>query len=170
MDTINNLSVDYFNFPSRAALIGLSGHVFETLIYILITMTTKPYKFDESPRSNRVRRSTTPRLLSPASVWDWSLNLEGWIVTSSMLTTRQTNRPKSALTSICMEVTYKCRLLGFSFSLLWPTLLACSSHASMTATPVRASLSKCMRGPIRNLFVASHSVACADFLRRVIKS
>ena len=45
MDTINNLSVDYFNFPSRAALIGLSGHVFETLIYILITMTTKPYKF-----------------------------------------------------------------------------------------------------------------------------
>ena len=37
---------------------------------------------------------------------------EGWIVTSLMLTPRQTNRPKSALTSMCMEVTYKCRLLG----------------------------------------------------------
>jgi len=27
-------------------------------------------------------------------------------VTSSMLTPRQTNRPKRALTSMCMEVTY----------------------------------------------------------------
>ena len=42
---------------------------------------------------------------------------EGWIVTSSMLTPRQTNRPKRALTSICMEVTYKCRLLGLSLLL-----------------------------------------------------
>jgi len=39
------------------------------------------------------------------------------IVTSSMLTQRQTNRPKSALTSMCMEVTYKCRLLGLSLLL-----------------------------------------------------
>jgi len=39
---------------------------------------------------------------------------EGWIVTSSMLTPRETNRPKKALTSMCMEVTYKCRLLGLS--------------------------------------------------------
>ena len=39
---------------------------------------------------------------------------EGWIVTSSMVTPLQTNRPKRALTSMCMEVTYKCRLLGLS--------------------------------------------------------
>ena len=39
---------------------------------------------------------------------------EGRIVTSTMLTPHQTNRPKRALTSMCMEVTYKCRLLGFS--------------------------------------------------------
>jgi len=38
----------------------------------------------------------------------------GWIVTSSMLTPRQTNRPKRALTSMCMEVTYNCCLLGLS--------------------------------------------------------
>jgi len=37
---------------------------------------------------------------------------EEWIVTSSMLTPRQTNRPKRAVTSMCMEVIYKCRLLG----------------------------------------------------------
>jgi len=42
---------------------------------------------------------------------------EGWIVTSSMLTSRQTNRPKRPLTSICMEATYKCRLLGLSLLL-----------------------------------------------------
>jgi len=34
-----------------------------------------------------------------------------------MLTPRQTNRPKRALTSMCMEVTYKCRLLGLSLLL-----------------------------------------------------
>ena len=43
---------------------------------------------------------------------------EGWIVTSSMLTPRQTNRPKRALTSMCMEVTYKCHLLGLSLRAL----------------------------------------------------
>jgi len=31
------------------------------------------------------------------------------------VTPRQRNRPKRALTSMCMEVTYKCRLLGLSF-------------------------------------------------------
>ena len=42
---------------------------------------------------------------------------EGWIVTSSMLTPRQTNRPKRTSTSMCMEVTYKCCLLGLSLLL-----------------------------------------------------
>jgi len=42
---------------------------------------------------------------------------EGWIATSSMLTPPQTNRPKRALTSMCMEVTYMCRLLGLSLLL-----------------------------------------------------
>ena len=37
---------------------------------------------------------------------------EGWIVTSSMLTPRQTNRPKTPPTSMWMEVSYKCHLLG----------------------------------------------------------
>jgi len=50
---------------------------------------------------------------------------EGWIVTSSMLTPRQTNRPKRALTSMCMEVTNKCRLLGLSL------LLALTDFAHM---------------------------------------
>ena len=50
-----------------------------------------------------------------------------------MLTPRQTNRPKRALTSTCMEVTYK-RCLVFPFSLLWPTLLTCSGRARVTAT------------------------------------
>jgi len=48
-----------------------------------------------------------------------------------MLIPRQTNRPKRAPTSMCMEVTYKCRLLGLS---LRPSLLTCSGHASVTAT------------------------------------
>ena len=34
-----------------------------------------------------------------------------------MLTLRQTNRPKIALTSMCMELTYKCHLLGLSLLL-----------------------------------------------------
>ena len=42
---------------------------------------------------------------------------EGWIVTSSMLTPRQTNRAKRALSSICMEVTHMCRLLDLSLLL-----------------------------------------------------
>jgi len=50
---------------------------------------------------------------------------EEWIVTSSMLTPRQTNRPKRALTFMCMEVTYKCRLLGLSL------LLALADFAHM---------------------------------------
>ena len=50
---------------------------------------------------------------------------EGWIVTSSMLTPRQTNRPKRDLTSMCMEVTYKCCLLGLSL------LLALADFAHM---------------------------------------
>jgi len=50
---------------------------------------------------------------------------EGWIVTSSMLTPHQTNRPKRAFTSMCMEVTYKCRLLGLSL------LLALADFAHM---------------------------------------
>jgi len=51
-----------------------------------------------------------------------------------MLTPHQTNRPKIALTSMCMEVTYKCRLLGLSLFMLWPTLLTCSCRANVTAT------------------------------------
>jgi len=43
---------------------------------------------------------------------------EGWIMTS-MLTPHQTNRPKRALTSMCMEVTYNCRLLGLSLLLVF---------------------------------------------------
>jgi len=50
---------------------------------------------------------------------------EGWIVTSSMLTPRQTNRPKRSLTSMCMKVSYKCRLLGLSL------LLALADFAHM---------------------------------------
>ena len=50
---------------------------------------------------------------------------ERWIVTSSMLTPRQTNRPKTAPTSMWMEVSYKCRLLGLSH------LLALASFAHM---------------------------------------
>jgi len=49
---------------------------------------------------------------------------KGWIVTSSMLTPHQTNRPKSAFTFMCMEVRYNCRLLGLS-------LLALADFAHM---------------------------------------
>ena len=49
-----------------------------------------------------------------------------------MLTPRQTNRPKRALTSMCMEVTCVACLV-FPLSLLWPTLLTCSSRASVTS-------------------------------------
>ena len=59
---------------------------------------------------------------------------EGWIMTSSMLTPHQTNRPKRALTSMCMEVTYKCRLLGLSLLLVWSTLFTCSGCTGVTAT------------------------------------
>ena len=47
-----------------------------------------------------------------------------------MLIPRQTNRLKRALTCICMAVTYKCRLLGLSPLILWPTLLTCSVTAT----------------------------------------
>jgi len=50
---------------------------------------------------------------------------EGCIATSSMLTPSQMNRPKRALTSMCMEVTYKCCLLGLSL------LLALADFAHM---------------------------------------
>ena len=59
---------------------------------------------------------------------------EVWIVTSSLLTPRQTNWPKRALTSMCMEVTYKCRLLGLSLLLALADFPTCTSHASVTAT------------------------------------
>jgi len=51
-----------------------------------------------------------------------------------MLIPRKTHWPKRTSTSMCMEVTYKCRCLVFPFSLLWPSLLTCSGRASMTAT------------------------------------
>jgi len=50
---------------------------------------------------------------------------EGWIVTSLMLTPHQTNRPKRAFTSMFMEVTCNCRLLGLSL------LLALANFAHM---------------------------------------
>ena len=40
-------------------------------------------------------------------------------MTSSMLAPRQTNRPKRALTSMCVDVTDKCRLLSLSLLLAW---------------------------------------------------
>jgi len=52
------------------------------------------------------------------------LRTSGRMETSSMLTPRQTNRLKTALTSMCMEVTYNCRLLGLS-------LLALADFAHM---------------------------------------
>ena len=56
--------------------------------------------------------------LDPRTLWRMD-------VTSSMLTRRQTNWPKRALSFICMEVTYKCRLLGLSL------LLALADFAHM---------------------------------------
>ena len=47
---------------------------------------------------------------------------------------------KRTLTSMCMEVTYLCRLLGLSLS-PWPILLTCSGCASMTATSFPSSKS-----------------------------
>jgi len=56
---------------------------------------------------------------------------------------RQKNRPKRALTSICMEVTYNCHLLGlFLLLALANFLLTCSGRASVTATPCCVSLAK----------------------------
>jgi len=60
---------------------------------------------------------------------------EGWIATSSMLTPRQTNRPERALISMCMGVTYKCRLLGLSLLAL-ADFAHMSGRTSVTATCV----------------------------------
>jgi len=46
------------------------------------------------------------------AILDLIIDVNSSMLTSSMLTPRQTNRPKRALTSMCMEVTYKCRLLS----------------------------------------------------------
>ena len=54
---------------------------------------------------------------------------EGWIVIDVI--PRQKNQPKGALTSKSL-VSVAC--LVFPFSLLWPSLLTCSGHASVTAT------------------------------------
>jgi len=60
---------------------------------------------------------------------------EGWIVTSSMLTPRQTNRPKRELLLPCAwKSLISVACLVFPFSLLWPTLLTCSGCTSVTAT------------------------------------
>ena len=77
----------------------------------------------------RERLKWNSPVVESCSVWDWSSNLrkDGLWSMSSMLTPHQTNQPKRALTSICMdiEVTYKCRLLTLSL------LLALADFAHM---------------------------------------
>jgi len=64
---------------------------------------------------NRLNEACATRLCSHTFSVEFILEpREGWLVTSSMLTPPQTNRPKRALTTMCVEVTYKCRLLGLS--------------------------------------------------------
>jgi len=54
-----------------------------------------------------------------------------------VMSLRQTFRPKRALTSICMEVTFKCRFLWrFPFSFLWSPLLTCGGRSNVTTTCV----------------------------------
>ena len=53
-----------------------------------------------------------PGCVRTPSVWDSSLNLGRMDCDVIDANPRQTNRPKRALTSVCMELTYKCRLLG----------------------------------------------------------
>ena len=70
--------------------------------------------------------SGTPRLLSPASVWDWSSNL-------GMLNARQIGQRELLLPCAWKSlITVAC--LVFPFSLLWPSLLICIGRASVTAT------------------------------------
>jgi len=50
------------------------------------------------------------------------------------VTPRQTNRPKRALTPCAWKSVISVPCLVFPFSLPWPTLLTCSSRASVTTT------------------------------------
>ena len=60
--------------------------------------------------------------------------LEWWIVTSSMLTPRQTNGQRELFLTCAWKLLISVACLVFPFSLLCPTLLSCRGYASMTAT------------------------------------
>ena len=62
---------------------------------------------------------------------------EGWIVTSSMLTSRQTNRQRKLFLPSAWKSLVSVACLVFPCSLLWPTLLTCSGRASVTTTWVK---------------------------------
>ena len=115
-----------FNIPLKQSLLSLC------LLYLFIssfccffhaTHVIHPSSSRRCPLSGATEAFAT-RLCSHTFSVGLILELwEGWIVKSQMVIPRQTNRPKRAPTSMCMEVSYKCRLLGLSL-LLALTVLA----------------------------------------------
>jgi len=73
------------------------------------------------------------RLLSPASVWDWSSNLGKDGLWRHRLLARRIGQ-RVLLLPCAWKSLMRVVWLVFPFSLLWPTLLTCSGRASVTAT------------------------------------
>jgi len=87
-------------------------------VFICYQMAPTCHKKARDKLNKGANETCATRLCSHTFIVGWILKPgEGWIVTSSRLTPRQTNRPKIALTSMCMEVNFKCRLLGLSLLL-----------------------------------------------------
>ena len=115
-------------------LSSLSRHLFSSFCcFFHATYVIHPSYSRRCPLSGTIEACVTWLCSHTFSVGFILQPRGGWIVTSSMLTPHQTNRPKRALASMCMEVTCVACLV-FPFSLLRPTLLICSGRASVTAT------------------------------------
>jgi len=107
-------------------LSSFSLHLFSSFCcFFHATYAIQPSSSRRCPLSGTMEACATQSCSHTFSVGLILEPREGWIVTSSMLTPRQTNQPIRALTSMCMEVTYKCCLLGLSL------LLALTDFAHM---------------------------------------
>jgi len=66
-------------------------------------------------RYRKPLKRVRPSCVHTPPVWAWTQKPR-WARQLLVPSARQTNRPKRALTSMCMEITYMCRLLGLFLS------------------------------------------------------
>jgi len=108
MTCVSCLIVVWFVEP----LSSVSFHLFSCCCFSHATHIIHPSSSRRCPLSGTIEACAAQLCSHTFSVGLILEPREGWIVTPQMLIPRQTNRPKRALASMCMEVTYMCRLLG----------------------------------------------------------